>query len=56
MTFFIVVGVNFTANILRHHFREHIKDAEWLPEERYLLLLLDDGGLVVTANVEDVSS
>ncbi|MPC20683.1 Voltage-dependent calcium channel subunit alpha-2/delta-2 [Portunus trituberculatus] len=45
-----VVGVNFTANALRHHFLEHIKDSEWLNQEDYLLLLLDDGGLIVTAN------
>ncbi|KAK8396776.1 hypothetical protein O3P69_005025 [Scylla paramamosain] len=45
-----VVGVNFTASALRHHFLEHIKDSEWLNQEDYLLLLLDDGGLIVTAN------
>ncbi|XP_050732998.1 voltage-dependent calcium channel subunit alpha-2/delta-2-like isoform X2 [Eriocheir sinensis] len=45
-----VVGVNFTASTLQHNFQEHIRDAEWLTEENYLLMLLDDGGLVVTAN------
>lgn len=50
------MGVNFTAKALEHQFLEHIKDAEWMPEEKYLLLLLDDGGLVITANKEMVSS
>ncbi|KAG0724738.1 Voltage-dependent calcium channel subunit alpha-2/delta-1 [Chionoecetes opilio] len=47
-----VVGVNFTANALRRSFMEHIRDSEWLTQEDYLLLLLDDGGLIVTANRE----
>ena len=54
--YFPVVGVNFTANALRHHFLEHIKDSEWLNQEDYLLLLLDDGGLIVTANRREVRS
>lgn len=54
--FFAVVGVNFTASNLQHHFLEHVKNDEWLEEENFLLLLLDDGGLVVTANKKEVNS
>lgn len=54
MTSFTVVGVNFTASSLQHNFLEHIRNDEWLEEENYLLMLLDDGGLVVTANRMEV--
>lgn len=49
---FIVVGVNLTASYLHSEFKTMLMRTEW--NKDYLLLLVDDGGLIVTSNEVEV--
>lgn len=46
------MGVNLTASYLHSEFKTMLIRTEW--NKDYLLLLVDDGGLIVTSNEEEV--
>ncbi|XP_069951527.1 voltage-dependent calcium channel subunit alpha-2/delta-1 isoform X1 [Cherax quadricarinatus] len=46
------VAVNLTANFLHRGFVEQLQNKEWWDQNEYLVLLLDDGGLIITSNRE----
>ncbi|XP_071526691.1 voltage-dependent calcium channel subunit alpha-2/delta-1-like [Panulirus ornatus] len=49
-----VVGVNLTSSSLRNGFLGKLLKSGWRDENEYLILLVDDGGLIVTSNREDL--